>query len=300
MVTLVAMTRSGAVSRRLTVAATAVVVGAALVVVQGPALAVAPGCPSDHPTAIGGSIYGYPDNYSLNAMIGFDMKAGSRTVNKDGVPPTTPGYGYIDTVNPTLPTTGSGDLGLDRHWGRGDGTASLCVSGTIDSIYLEVYPRSPTGLGGVLQTDKSRYGGSAHYRQPITPGANNQIALRLPLSDDLGGNTGLVNGYLTYNGGPIPAADITRTRAFTLGGGPDCGVEGFSAGADELGLSTSGTRTWYKIDRLAGGRCGAAAQRYSIQIDCGNGFCGAPLVTMSREIDVADGAGVALSYDFAG
>lgn len=127
---------------------------------------------------------------------------------------------------------------------------------------------------------------------------NNDITLRLPLRDDLGGNTGLVNGYLTYNGQPIPKADITRTRAFTRGSGPECGVEGFSAGADELGISTSGTKTWYKINWLAGGRCGAATQRYSIQIDCGNGFCGAPVVTMQRDIEVADGAGVALSYDY--
>lgn len=135
------MTRFRSGSSR--VLAGAVVLVGSLVGLGGSAAAVAPGCPSDHPTAIGGLIYGYPDNWSLNALVGFDMKDGTRTVDKDGVTLTTFAYGYVDNVNPTLPTTGSSNQGLERHWGRNAGTASLCVSALIDAIYLEIYPEVP-------------------------------------------------------------------------------------------------------------------------------------------------------------
>src|SRR5262245_25369857 len=68
--------------------------GAALVVLVatlvGPggtvAQAAAAGCTSDRPTFIGGSVYGYADGRSLNALIGYDLhNASGQKVDLDGV-----------------------------------------------------------------------------------------------------------------------------------------------------------------------------------------------------------------------
>ncbi len=262
------------------------------IVTAGPlapgAEAVAPGCDAAHPTFIGGPIHGYPDDRALNALIGVDQvnSAGTK-VDPNGVPCGQPGssccggYSWCDSVNPTLPPSGSTDPTLDRSWGR-------CVSSATVQAFLEIYPKNPSGT-----TDKSRYGAAAHYYQPITVGGNNNaIDLRLPLTYEAGGgNTGYVNGYLTFGGHAIPTQYITRVRAFTTGRGPECGVEGFSAAADQLAPSGSLDATYYRVAYLAGGRCGAASQRYSLYIDCTT-FCGAGTRTQQRAIDIRQGAGI--------
>jgi hypothetical protein len=260
-------------------------VPAAAVPHRGLAAAAAPGCPSAKPTRLGGQLSGYPDNRSLDAIIGVETKDGAgRTVDLDGTPHPQ-GYTYVQRVNPALPAAGSTASGT-RHWG------GVCMSPKITKVFIELYPKAPSGL-----TDKSRYGEAAHYYQPITVGASNQVGLRLPLRHESGGNTGYVNGYLTRGGHRINPSLITRVRAFTHGRGPECGVEGLAASADELGYSASIDATYYRIDALAGGRCGAPTQAYTIYIDCKCGP-GGSVITRAREVKVANGSGTRADITF--
>lgn len=251
-------------------------------VVAGPAARAAAGCPTGQPTFLGGQLYGYPDNRSLNALVGVDQHdSAGRKIDPFGVPcgaansQCCGGYSWCDRTNPTIPAEGSTDQTLDRAWGR-------CVSAAVVEAFIEIYPRNEAGV-----TTKTRYGAAAHYYQPVTPGASNDVGLRLPATfEAAGGNTGGVHGYLTYQGHRIPPENVTRVRAFTHGRGPECGVEGFSAAADELGYSNSLDATWYEVGFLAGGRCGAATQTYTLYWDC---VCGGITRTQSRVVDVSKG-----------
>jgi len=272
-------------SRVLAGAAGIVLLGVTALSVRAEAAAVAPGCTAAQPTKLGGQIFGYPDNRALDAIIGVETKdAAGNTVDLTGAPHAQ-GYTYIQRVNPDLPATGS-DTGGTKAWG------GVCMSAKIVETFIEMYPKGPDGV-----TDKSRYGEGAHYYQPITVGADNEVGLRLPLRHELGGNTGYVNGYLTHGGHRIDPALITRVRAFTQGRGPECGVEGLAASADQLGYSASLDATYYRIDALAGGRCGAATQRYTLYLDCKCGANGAT-ITQSRVVDVADGGGLRVDIAF--
>jgi hypothetical protein len=274
------------------------VVAAVLVSVSGPmapvAVAVVPGCDSAHPTRIGGPLYGYPDDRALNALIGVDAKkSNGQQVNRDGAVISTGGYSWVVHVNPQLPPEGSTDPGARRDW---NDPVLQCVAANVAKVFLEVYPREPP-TGGV--TNFARYGEAAHYSQPITSNADNQILLRLPVRDELGGNTGYVNGYITANGGPVPNPTSPTTglriRAFPLGSGPECGVEGFAASAEQLATSGSGTATFYRTPPLAGGRCGAATQAYSLHVDWSQPN---PDQCQVRHVDIADGRGIRVDFVF--
>jgi hypothetical protein len=232
---------------------------------------VAPGCDSAHPTRIGGEIYGYPDRRAVNALVAVDAKADGVQVDRHGRRRDDPrgdfcgGYSWCIRLNPDVGPEGATDPAAVREWGTGD---DGCVSAKIDEVFIEVYPQVKDESGG-FHTDFTRYGAASHYRQPITPGRDNRVLLRLPVRYELGGNTGYVNGYVTYRGGPVPDPERNLViRAFTLGRGPECGVEGFAASAERLQQSRSGTATYYRTPPLAAGRCGAASQRYSIQVTC--------------------------------
>jgi hypothetical protein len=271
------------------------VVAGMLMAAGGPmapaALAVASGCDSAHPTRIGGGLHGYPDTRALNALIGVDAKnASGQKVNRDGTPISTPGYSWVIHVNPELPPEGSSDPQIRRDW---NDPVLQCVSAQVRQVFLEVYPRRPPNGSA---TDWTRYGEAAHYRQPITSGADNQILLRLPVRDEQGGNTGYVNGYITANGGPVPdPVHNLRIRAFPLGSGPECGVEGFTASAEQLQTSSSGTATFYRTPPLAGGRCGAATQTYSLQVTW---LQPNPDQRQVRHVDIADGRGIRVDFVF--
>jgi hypothetical protein len=272
-------------SRILAGAAGVAMLGLTAPAAHARAAAVAPGCTAAQPTRLGGQIFGYPDNRALDAIIGVETKdAAGDTVDLTGAPHPQ-GYTYVQRVNPDLPATGS-DTGGTKAWG------GVCVSARIVEAFIEMYPKGPDGV-----TDKSRYGEAAHYYQPITVGADNQVGLRLPLRHELGGDTGYVNGYLTHGGHRIDPALITRVRAFSHGRGPECGVEGLAASADQLGYSASLDATYYRIDALAAGRCGAASQQYTIYLDCACGAGGA-VITQSRVVNVADGAGLRVDIAF--
>jgi hypothetical protein len=270
-------------------------VAALLVSVSGPlapaASAVVPGCDSAHPTRIGGPLYGYPDNRALNALIGVDAKnASGQKVNRDGTVITTAGYSWVVNVNPQLPPQGSSDPGARRDW---NDPVLQCASANVRQVFLEVYPREPP-TGGV--TNFARFGAAAHYRQPITPNADNQILLRLPVRDEQGGNTGYINGYITANGGPVanPTANL-RIRAFPTASGPECGVEGFAASTEQLATSGSGTATFYRTPPLAGGRCGAATQEYSLQVTW---LQPNPDQRQVRHVNITDGRGIRVDFVF--
>src|SRR5829696_4483476 len=79
--------------------------------------AVAPGCTTARPTFIGGQIYGYPDNRSLNALVGLDLTDGTRKVDLDGNAVVGVVYSAVDNINPGIPPEGSTDTTLERTWG---------------------------------------------------------------------------------------------------------------------------------------------------------------------------------------
>lgn len=270
--------------------------------------AVAPGCTSSRPTAIGGGIFGYPDNRSLNALIGVDLHAGTTDVYADGSPNTTGGYSYSESVNKELPPEGTtATVGYERIWGDpGQVDEYLCIAANVTQVFIEVYPRRRDAVTGGMVTDKSRYGEASHYRQPITSGATNTINLRLPLRHELGGNTGYVNGYITYNGRPVPDPLVpgdpnriahVRVWPATTTSGPQCGVEGFSADYDTLGLSGSGAATFYRVDALAGGRCGAVSQSYRIDVYCD---CDGQRRVLSRPVEIEQDRGDRVDFGFTG
>jgi hypothetical protein len=255
------------------------------------ALAVVPGCDAAHPTRVGGPLRGYPDDRALNALIGVDARNDrGQKVNRDGAVIGTPGYSWVVNVNPGLPAQGSSDPQARRDW---NDPVLQCVSANVARVFLEVYPRRPPN-GSV--TDFTRFGEAAHYHQPITARADNQILLRLPVRDEQGGNTGFIHGYITANGGPVanPAANL-RIRAFPLASGPECGVEGFAASAEQLQTSGSGTATFYRTPPLAGGRCGAATQAYSLHVTW---LQPNPDQELCRHVAVGDGQGIRVDLVF--
>jgi hypothetical protein len=289
-------TRLACLRHRATLVCAAV--AALLVAVIGPlapaASAVVPGCDSAHPTRIGGPLKGYDDDRALNALIGVDAKnANGDKVNRDGTVITTMGYSWVVHVNPQLPPEGSTDPGARRDW---NDPVLQCVSAQVRQVFLEVYPREPP-TGGA--TNFARYGEAAHYRHAITAGADNQILLRLPVRDEQGGNTGYVNGYVTANGGPVPDPTNPNTglriRAFPTASGPECGVEGFAASAEQLATSGSGTATFYRTPPLAGGRCNAATQEYSLQVTW---LQPNPDQRQVRRVDITDGRGLRVDFVF--
>lgn len=271
------------------------VVAAVRMSISGPmapaALAVVPGCDSAHPTRIGGGLCGYPDTRALNALMALKPSTASRSTGTALCSTRTATHGScmstLRSRSKAVPTRTS--VGT-----RTSQPSSVCLSANVRQGFIEVYPRRPPNG---FPTDFTRFGEAAHYGQPITPNADNQILLRLPVRDEQGGNTGYVNGYITANGGPVP--DPTnpisglRIRAFTLGSGPQCGVEGLAASAEQLATSNSGTATFYRSPPLAAGRCGAATQTYSLQVTwlkIGQ--------IQKRHIHIADGRGIRVDFAF--
>jgi hypothetical protein len=257
------------------------------------AVAIALGCDSAHPTRIGGEIYGYSDRRAVNALIGVDAHAGGVKVDRDGGPLSQRSYSWVIRVNPDVGPEGTTDPAAVRAWGTGD---DGCCSAAIDEVFIEVYPQA-TDESGRHRTDFTRYGAAAHYRQPIQPGRNNRVLLRLPVRYEQGGNTGYVNGYVTYRGGPVPdpLGDNLVIRAWSHGRGPECGIEGFAASAEQLAQGRAGTATYYRTPPLAAGRCGAPSQRYSIQVTC------RLLPGSNRQtklVDVAKGSGKRIDFAF--
>jgi hypothetical protein len=259
---------------------------------------LAPGCDGAHPTRISGEIHGYPDGRAVNALIGVDAHAGGVQVDRHGRRRGDPraefcgGYSWCVRVNPDLGPEGSSDPGAVREWGTGE---DACCAALVDEVFIEVYPQARDDAGG-FHTDFARYGAACHYYQPIRPGRRNRVLLRLPVRFEQGGNTGYVNGYVTYRGGPVPDPERNlRIRAFSLGRGPECGVEGFAASAERLEPSRSGTATYYRTPPLAAGRCGAASQRYSIQVTCKL----PPRPNRQvRHVDVAKGSRIRVDFAF--
>jgi hypothetical protein len=256
---------------------------------QSPSAAtVAPGCTSPRSTFIGGTLVGYPDGRALDAHVGvsagyLDAAGRFHAVLPDGSPSPTGNadYSWIDKLNPTVPAEGTTDPAATRTWGQ-------CVWAGVTDFYIEVYPKDPQDPDPAVpqKTDKARFGSTAYYSGKVTAGQTVNVALRAPVTWQAGaGNTGGLQGYVTYRGRAVPAAAITRVRAFP-GPGAACGVEGYSAAADQLTSSADGQRTFYRLDYLAGGQCGAANQSYSLQITC-HLVCGATDRTFTRRIAVA-------------
>jgi hypothetical protein len=263
----------------------------ALPLLQGSAEArVAPGCTPDRPTFVGGSIIGYPDGRALDAHIGVSVgytgaDGKFHVVLPDGSPnPSTNGdYSWVDRINPGVPAEGTDDPAATRTWGA-------CVWGGVTRFYAEMYPKAPVDADHDQEhqaTDKSRYGASAYYAGAVTAGQTLDVLLRLPVTyqaGGAGGNTGGLQGYITFAGAPVLAENISRVRAFP-GPGSACGVEGYSAAADALATADGPLRTYYKLDFLAGGQCGASAQFYSFQVTC-TVVCGAASVTFTRQVGI--------------
>jgi hypothetical protein len=248
------------------------------------------------PTYVGGTINGYTDGRALDVHLGVWVGSSDATgayvatLYPDGTP-TGPdaGYSWIDKLNPTVAAGGTTDPAATNVWGA-------CVSSAVTRFDVEVYPKAPQDPDPTVPqvTDKSRYASVAYYRGAVTPGTSTNLALRVPVVyQDGGGNTGGLQGYITYNGAYVPASAITRVRAFP-GDGAACGIRGFSAAADQLTTASGPDRTYYRMDYLVAGQCGSVAQHYSLQLTC-HLYCGA--TDRDFKSDVAIKRGITPRFD---
>ncbi|GAC1611753.1 MAG: hypothetical protein NVS3B26_27750 [Mycobacteriales bacterium] len=250
------------------------------------------GCPKSNPTAIGGDAIG-SDGYTLNELIGLDLRDSSGNPVDINGNPISGGYGYVDHINTTLSADGAPSGGV-RRWGVNDGTGNdLCVAKNVATVYAETYPKDQNGV-----TTKTRYGAGSRYGVSLSPGGTYHYALDLPLRYDLGGITGDVAGTITYNGGPVSAAQITRMRAFSKDAGLSCepGISGFSAHYDSLSTATGASSTNVLLGYLAGGRCGQASQTYSVYLDC---TCGGSVHTLQADVAVITGTTHQVTWAFS-
>ena len=295
----------------------------------GPAVpaSAADGCGPGR-TGLGGSLQGVPDGDALGASVNVELTdaIGSRAydVFTDGRVdtagrPAGQRYSYVDNVNPELRqrSIGSRHARLDRTWGapRASGPYCFTTNPGIAQAFVEVYPRRPVdddgdGTTDRQVTDRSRHGAAAHYRQPVPAGQSTVVALRLPAPSE----TGFVHGYVTREGRAVPVAPpgcgtggrpacsgITTVRVFPYGSGPDCGVEGFSASADGLD-PTAAQGTYFRVNAVAGGRCGAPDQEYAVRITCvsacGPNPTGGPSRVLGHDVRVRTGTGVQTDFAF--
>ncbi len=252
------------------------------------AYAVAPGCSSGRPTAITGTVTGYGGDYhswSVNVLVGMDLSnSAGQKLKPDGSSISGGTYSYTDAVNPNLAPPGA-PSGQDRTFGASlaDGNGVLCVASSITKAWFELYPKNTSGV-----TQKTYFGGANDQQMPVKPGTTNTYGLRLPTAHDHGGNTGDVNGYVSYQQHSVNPSNL-KFRAFPYQGGTACGVQGFSAGADSVGVSSGAGATYYLIKNLAGGQCGASTQPYKISVSC-TSVCGASSRTITYIVEVANGA----------
>ena len=285
-------------------------------------------------TALGGSLQG-SDGAALNATVNVELTDASTTraydvftdgrVDTVGHPAGTR-YSYVDHVNPALVDRSltTRRTRLDRTWGAPRASTVLCFTTNprITQAYVEIYPRRPVDTDGDGRTDRhvtdrSRHGAAAHYRQPVRAGQDNTgIVLRLP---HVASSTGFLHGFITYRGRAVPPAEpgcgtggrpacngITAVRVFPSDTfGPACGIEGFSASADGLDpRARGGAATYYRVNAIAGGRCGSGTQAYSPRVTCVS-FCGRnPAGGLSRTVgpvnapSVRTGSGTQADFTF--
>jgi hypothetical protein len=221
-------------------------------------------------TRLTGTIKG-SDGAAVNAQIGVDL------VSPDGQLMRVAGYDgpYGITpvnVNPGLPATGSAPKGHDLSWSTG----CFGIPAGAGQLAVEVYPKAP--VRG-RPTDKSKYG--AVEIHGITAQAGT-IATNLVLPVRAGnghqGNTGNIDGYVHYNGHPLPGADVNGNKQFKVKLWPvdtssTCGSHGWSADSDNDW--TDDPTGFFQVDALAAGQCGATSQAYTIHLECDSTVCGA-------------------------
>lgn len=253
--------------------------------------AAAPGCSASRPTAITGSVYGFAgdyNNWSVNVLIGMDLlNSSGQKVSPSGAK-TGSGYSYVDTVNPHLAPPGSSS-GFKEVGTTGGGV--LCVASNVKTAWFELYPKNQSG-----QTDKTYFGGANYQRAAVQPGATNTFHLRLPTSHAHGGNTGDINGYITYHSHSVNPSDL-KFEVFPTVPASSCGVHGFSAGADVIGVSASRDATYYLVKNMAGGQCNASTQTYKVTVNCLNGACGSEK-SKTQAVKVGNGSRPNLSFGF--
>jgi hypothetical protein len=270
---------------------------------------IAPGCTADQPTAIGGPIYGYPDNRSLGALVAMDlMDAKGNKITPDDKKPTG-GYSYTDWVNAeTLDGQGTTLPGFERDWGHDQGPGQLCISAAVKTAFFEVYPKTrEVDYGGMIVhnsaghsvhvTDTTRYGLATLQNLPVKVGQLNTWTLRLPLNnasyDQSGqlGNTGDISVDLSYQGLAVDPGDghqYLRINTWANSSSSTCGVHGFATNVDDSDFSSTPSALTFVQHYLAGGQCGAAAQLYKMVIDC-YWQCGTTLVEIKTQVYVSKG-----------
>jgi hypothetical protein len=198
----------------------------------GPAATAASSACGPGMTALGGELRGHPYGEALNATVNveftdsatqraYDVYTDGR-VDTAGHPAGTR-YSYTDNVNAQFERGKPLPPGvvLDKTWGAPGKPGVLCFTTNprITQAYIEVYPRRPVdddgdGTPDRTMTDRSKYGGAAHYRQPARAGADNTgIVLRLP--SNIPSAVGFLHGFISYRGKAArsPATPTARTAA---------------------------------------------------------------------------------------
>jgi hypothetical protein len=259
--------------------------------IEPQASAVAPGCTTAKPTNVSGHVYSYPHGYSLNTEVGFAFTdSQGNSVYADGSPNNGGGYAVVDNFNPTFPNYGDPADGGLRTFG-------ICVAANVVKAWIEMYPLAPGHV-----KDKTYFGGAADEGDSVTAGGSYSITMREPedttttgpTGDPYSNATGYVNGYISYNGGPIPTADL-KVTTFPNDGGAVCGIQGFAGSVDQLQISNDGTKDFYRVNALAGGQCTAPYQTYIIWVTCFN-VCGSSKVVWKEAANIVTDKGIRVDF----
>lgn len=234
-------------------------------------------CPPERPISIGGDIRGYPDDFSINAVIGVHLvDASGRSVDGSGHACSpqanncngASNYAYFIRANPTV-----SPLGLDpsvpgqtRRWSR-------CVAPAVSRMYLEGYPRNPEGL-----TDHAKYASTMSNRVDMS-GGSVRYAMRFPTTWEYGqGNTGNVNGWAWCNGQPTA---VTRLNAWTAEPSTTCGIRAYQSGGN-----IQNPNGYWWIGPLAAGQCNAPSQAVNIVAHV---TCGGQAMQQTRRVEIVRG-----------
>jgi hypothetical protein len=244
-------------------------------------------CTAARPTSIGGNVEGYPDKFSINAVIGVHLlDAQNRSVDGGGTLCSVAAgncngasnYAYFIRANPTLSPLGlpADTAGTTRRWSR-------CVSTSVKRMYLEGYPRNPEG-----RTDHTKYASTMSNYVALS-GATVRYSMRFAETFEHGqGNTGNVNGWATCNGAPT---QVLRINGWTREPSTACGIRAYKSG----GNIENANGYWW-IGPLVAGQCGAPSQPVGVvaHVNCN----GVPM-SRTRTIEIVKGTTVgAVNFAF--
>lgn len=245
-------------------------------------------CTPVRPISIGGDVFGYPDNNSVNTAIGVNLlDANQRNVDHNGALCSVAAnncngasnYAFFLKTNPTVGVLGVPETtpGTTRRWSR-------CVSPKVTAMYLEGYPRTTSG-----STDVTKYAETMSNRVEVT-GATVRYAMRFPIRfeyDAAQGDTGNANGFGRCHG---VGTQLTRINAWSRDPSTACGIRAYQSGG---ALNSNG---YWLLGPLAAGQCGASSQTVGIVAHV---VCDGTAMTKTIDVEILRGQTIgAVNFEF--